>query len=304
MIIMDSMALLLLCFLFGIISKKLKLMHESTPEVLNSFIINLSLPAVSFMFIHDMEFNLTLLYPVLMPWIMFTVAFIYFRIVGKITNISDKSIGCLIMTGGLANTSFVGFPMITAFYGAQYIGIGVLCDQPGGFLVLSTIGIATATMYSAGSVSASGLLKKILTFPPLQAAVLAIVLRPFPTPEFGVGMLKMLGTTITPLAMVSVGYQLRFVMKGNMLKKLFLGLSYKLFIAPAFILIIYVVLLKGSGIEMQVTLFEAAMPPMVTAGIIAMQYGLDKDLATMMVGAGIPLSFLTLPLWYLFLSGV
>jgi predicted permease len=301
---MDSMALLLLCFIFGFISKKFDLMPSSTPEVLNNFIIKLSLPAVTYLFIHNMEFKLSLLYPVFMPWIIFITAFIYFRILGKALNIPDKSIGCLIMTAGLGNTSFVGFPMIIAFYGAQYIGIGVLCDQPGGFLALSTLGIATATIYSTGSVSIMGLTKKVLQFPPLQAALLALATRSLEIPQWGTGMLEMLGVTITPLAMVSVGYQLRFVMPENMFKKLFIGLSYKLFLAPAFIYVIYVVILGGSGVEIQVTLFEAAMAPMITGGIIAMQYGLDRDLATMMLGVGIPLSFLTLPLWYLFLLGV
>jgi len=46
------------------------------------------------------------------------------------------------------------------------------------------------------------------------------------------------------------------------------------------------------------------MGPMITAGIIAMQYDLDKDLATMMMGIGIPISFITLPIWYYFLLGV
>jgi predicted permease len=44
------------------------------------------------------------------------------------------------------------------------------------------------------------------------------------------------------------------------------------------------------------------MAPMITGSIIAAEYDLDGDLAALMVGVGIPLSFLTLPIWFQLLS--
>jgi len=55
------------------------------------------------------------------------------------------------------------------------------------------------------------------------------------------------------------------------------------------------------GVAVEVTLFEAAMPPMITAGIVAEQYGLEPGLANMLVAGGILLSFVTLPLWVMML---
>jgi predicted permease len=256
------------------------------------------------MFMHEMQFSSKLLYPVLMPWISFITAIVFFKVLQRIMNLSQATTGALILTAGLGNTSFVGFPMITAFYGAEYIGIGVLCDQPGSFLVLSTLGILIASTHSSGSVSVLGLLKKVLMFPPMQAVILGLMFRFMPLPEWSIGAMKGLGATITPLAMVSVGYQLRFMMGDRMLIKLFSGLLFKLLLIPSFVYMIYVILLNGSGKEISVTIFEAAMGPMITGGIVAIQYNLDSKLATMMMGVGIPLSLITLPLWYLFLSGV
>lgn len=301
---MDNLALLILCFVAGFVARKSGKMPEQTPMVLNSFIINLSLPAVAFLFLHEMPFSTKLIYPVVMPWISFLFAIVFFKIVQKILKLSDATTGCLILVGGLGNTSFVGFPMITAYYGAQYIGIGVLCDQPGSFLVLSTLGIMVATLYSSGSVSPYELAKKVLTFPPFQAVILGVAFRFMPIPSWSIGMLKGLGATITPLAMVSVGYQLKFAMSDRLFSKLSVGLLFRLILAPLLIYFIYILVLKASGTEMQVTVFESAMGPMITAGIIAMQYDLDKDLATMMMGVGIPASFITLPVWYYLLSGV
>lgn len=301
---MDNLVLLLVCFAAGILARKFDKLPEQTPLVLNGFIINLSLPAVAFMFMHEMQFSSKLLYPVFMPWISFIAAFAFFKILQRIMNLSQATTGALILTAGLGNTSFVGFPMITAFYGAEYIGIGVLCDQPGSFLVLSTLGILVATTHSTGSVSALGLLKKVLTFPPFQAVILGLLFRFMPLPDWSIGAMKGLGATITPLAMVSVGYQLKFVMGDGIIRKLFSGLLFKLFIIPSLVYIIYVLLLNASGKDISVTIFEAAMGPMITGGIVAIQYNLDSRLATMMMGVGIPLSLITLPLWYLFLSGV
>jgi malate permease and related proteins len=48
----------------------------------------------------------------------------------------------------------------------------------------------------------------------------------------------------------------------------------------------------------QVTVFEAAMAPMITGSIVAQEYGLDGELAALLVGVGIPISFLTLWAWF------
>ncbi len=52
------------------------------------------------------------------------------------------------------------------------------------------------------------------------------------------------------------------------------------------------------GRIIQVTIFEAAMPPQIGAAIVAMEHKLEPALVALMVGIGIPLSFLTLLAWY------
>ena len=52
---------------------------------------------------------------------------------------------------------------------ATAMAIGILIDQLGTYLVLSTLGIAIASIYSAGANSAGEILKRVFTFPPLLA---------------------------------------------------------------------------------------------------------------------------------------
>ncbi|WP_342709599.1 hypothetical protein AAFG13_34815 [Bradyrhizobium sp. B124] len=46
--------------------------------------------------------------------------------------------------------------MIEAFFGAPDMATGILIDQLGTYLVLSTLGITVAAIYSAGSASGRG----------------------------------------------------------------------------------------------------------------------------------------------------
>lgn len=77
---------------------------------------------------------------------------------------------------------------------------------------------------------------------------------------------------------------------------------FKLVLAPALIFMLFAGLLGAEGQTMQVTVFEAAMPPMIGASIVAMDHELDPPLLTLMIGVGIPLSFLTLPAWWYLLT--
>jgi hypothetical protein len=75
-------------------------------------------------------------------------------------------------------------------------------------------------------------------------------------------------------------------------------LGYKLIVAPLLILVLYAGLIGLRGRTTEVTLFEAAMPPQIGGSIVAIQYGLDARLISLMVGIGTVAAFLTLPVWW------
>jgi predicted permease len=60
--------------------------------------------------------------------------------------------------------------------------------------------------------------------------------------------------------------------------------------------------LGGRGLEIDVSIMESAMAPMITGAILASNYGLKPKLSSMMIGIGIPLSLLTVAFWYWVLS--
>jgi predicted permease len=111
-------------------------------------------------------------------------------------------------------------------------------------------------------------------------------------------LLKRLGATLVPLALVSVGYQVQLSQFKGRIQALAIGLGFKLLMAPALILALYAIAVGEVGSNLQVTVFESAMAPMIGASIVAIDHKLDPPLVTLMVGVGIPLSFLTLPAWW------
>jgi predicted permease len=82
------------------------------------------------------------------------------------------------------------------------------------------------------------------------------------------------------------------------------GLFYKLFFAPAVLLVLYVFILGQRDFVTQVTLLEAAMATMITSAVVAAEFSLDEELANLMVGVSVPLSLCTVSVWNQFLSYV
>ena len=279
-------------------------MPEGAPAVLNSYVINIALPALTLYYVHRMEIVPNVAYSVAAPWLMFAIGAVLFHFVGKALGWKRETVGGIILVGSLANTSFVGLPMIESFYGAEHMGLGIVIDQLGTYLVLSTLGILLAAVYSVGRVSIASVSRRVLGFPPLLALILALGLQSITFPETLELVLERLGSTLAPVALVSVGYQLRLDQVAGRAIPLAVGLTFQLVIGPLIVMGCLFGVVGFSGISAQVTVFELAMAPQIGAAIVAMDYKLDAPLVTLMVGLGIPLSFLTLPLWWMALQNV
>jgi predicted permease len=300
---MNNYLLLGACFLLGILLRRSGRLPDNAAASLNGFVVHISLPALTLSYVHGLKLDTSLILPALMAWVMFGIGCGFFWLAARALGFSRTTTGGLMLTGGLANTSFIGLPMIETFYGPQFLGLGILIDQVGSYFVLSTLGILVASLYSSDrSVNPRAVIRKIALFAPFQAFVLALLLIPFEYPIWLDDLLKRLGATLIPIALVSVGYQLHLSHVRGKASALAVGLLFKLALGPALILLLFAGVLGSGGPVLRVTVFEAAMAPMIGASIVAMDHELDPPLLTLMVGVGIPLSFLTLPAWWYLLG--
>ena len=301
---MNNLILLIICFVIGVLLHRFKRMPVNTPAVLNSFIIQVSLPALILLSVHDLKITGEVGLMAAMGWIVFTLSAGFFWLIGRWLDLPRPTVGALILTGGLCNTSYVGLPMIEAYYGHRGLASGIIVDQLGSFLVLSTLGITFAGIYSSGRPGVGEMAKRIFLFPPFIALVIALLLIPMEYPEWLTLVLKRMGDTLAPLALLAVGFQLRLGHLAGNGRNLAIGLTFKLVLAPLVLFLLYVPLLGAHGQAIQITLFEAAMPPMITAAILATEHDLDPPLATLMVAMGLLISFATLTCWWWLMRGV
>jgi predicted permease len=295
---MQNIILLILCLAIGIVLRWSGRAADNAHTTLNTFIIHVAFPALILSQVHGLHLQSNLLLSVLMPWLMFLVGAALFWLVARWLGLPSATTGALMLTGGLGNTSFIGLPMIEALYGKSGIATGILIDTLGTYLVLSTLGITIACIYSRGTASAREVFLRVLTFPPFIAVIAAMTLMTVPYPVWLNDVLVRLGGTLAPLALVSVGLQLRFdAWKGNR-ALLAMGLGYKLVAAPALLAALYFGLVGFSDGNTRVTILEAAMGPQIGGAIVAIQYGLNPALVTLMVGTGTLLAFMTASCWW------
>lgn len=297
---MDNIILIFLCLIAGIALQRVKAFPANSYVALNQYIIHIALPAMALYYIPKVAISSRLLFPLGVAWGGFLLSWVLFASLGRFYGWSKKLTGCLILTGGLGNTSFVGFPIIEALFGKEGLKTAIIVDQPGTFAVMATLGIVVAVNYSGGAVGTAGIVRRIVFFPPFAAVAIGMLINVsgYDFHDVLQPVLQRLGNTVTPVALIAVGMQLKIQRRNKHWGFLGLGLLYKLFLMPAVFFVLYKIIMRGKGMEIDVAVVEAAMAPMITACILASSHGLKPRLAGMMLGIGIPLSLLTAGLWY------
>lgn len=297
---MVNIILIVVFLLLGFFLQRFKFVPPSTSKYLNNYLIYIVLPALALRYLPKIELRTELLLPVAAAWIGFGLSWLIFGTLGKKYNWGNSVTGCLVITAGLANTSFVGIPIIQALYGEEGVKIALLIDQAGSFIIVSSVAVIVASIYTVGKKRKRDITRKILTFPPFLFFLIAFGLN-FYGLEVGSrldSVLQLVTVTLTPVALTSVGLQVKMDFAALKSKFLWYGLSYKLILIPLVILLLFKYVFRLEGLILQVSVMEAAMAPMITGSIISITHDLEPKLASLLVGIGIPLSFFTLAIWY------
>ena len=300
---MANLVIILICLLGGNLVRRGTRLKPSDVRPLNLVVLWISLPALILVEIptlfRQVSLSNDLLLAVAMPWLQFFVAAIVVVLLAKIFGWSRKVVGGLILTMGFGNTSFMGFPVIQALYGDPGLRVAILIDQLGTFLILATFGFATAAIYSGQKVKAGPVVRRIILFPLWGASS-------FPLDGVLVEGLKKISATLIPLALISVGWQLE-ISRGVFRRywsHLTFGLGFKLLLWPALVVAVLTPFFSSKNMTYHVTVMEAAMGPMITGAVVATEFNLEPELAQLMVGVGITLLLITLPLWNQILKAI
>ena len=309
---MTNLATIFICMIAGYLLRISGKLPEDSARALNTFVIYVAFPALV---IHHVPvalelsgITMKLLIPISMPWLQLLFGFLGFSLLGRALKWRPETVGALVLTAGLGNTSMVGFPILEALLGPESLKVAIIVSQAGSFLALSTIGLMIASSYANRDASLKGTVKRLFLFPPFLALIFSLVIyfARLDLPDSVDVVLMKLAAALVPVALVSVGSQIKFgISSVNAYKKpLAIGLAYKLVLAPIIFGLIYIGIVHDFSLHCEVTLLESAMAPMITGAIVAEQFELDGELAYLMVGVGIPLSLLTVPCWFFSTKGI
>lgn len=291
----------------GALAKRFLSLPDKAPLWINQFIIFVSLPAVILRQLPSLQFRADAILPIISPWIFFVATLIAVHLVSERMQWPRDVKGALLMLIPMGNTSYLGYPMVRAFFGEKGMPYAIVFDQIGNFLLLAIFAPIILARFGTQATDTSwrAIGRRIVSFPPFIALCVALLLlREVTLPATIDSGLMLLGQTMAPLAMFIIGLQLSARVPRELRAPLTFALGMKLVASPLLALGLCAaaasVTFAGDDIlALQVTVFEAAMPTMVTAAILAMAGGLAPRLCTAAVGFGLCCSLLSLPLWFL-----
>ncbi|MGB5505104.1 MAG: AEC family transporter [Sulfurovum sp.] len=298
---MENFILIIVAIFIGYGLNRLRIFPEDAAAILNKFVIFISLPAMILLQIPKLTFSMDIMIPVIIAWVVMILTAILTLFVSKIFHFTKEVTGALMLVAVLTNSSFLGIPIINAYLGDEALPFILVYDQIGTFLALATYGIFVAAYYSNKSeINVQIMVVKILTFPPFISLIFALFFIGTPFPDVILKVLATLANTIVPLALVAVGLQLQLKLPGHEIKPFGMALLIKLVIAPMIALTI-VKIAGWTSLAANVSVMEAGMAPMITAGAMASLSGLAPRLSSAIVGYGILFSFFTTAVLFKFI---
>lgn len=293
----DAFALILAMLGLGMLFARLRLLPADSAQVLNSVVLYVCLPAAVLTYVPRLQLDASLAGLMATPWLLMLATWVLVGLARRMFGFARDVHAVLLIGVALANSSFIGYPMVRALLGDAALPYAVVYDQFGTFLLLSTFGLVVIARYSGDSrPGAAQVLLRIARFPPLWALLFALLLMPAQPPAWIGKALQQLADAMLPLVMLAVGLSIQLRLPREERVPLGVGLVLKLLVMPALALPLSR-LLGLDGVMLQVNVLESAMPTMITAAALAIAHRLAPRLAAALVGYGIVLSLATLPAW-------
>ncbi|QKF82713.1 AEC family transporter [Halarcobacter ebronensis] len=279
-----------------------KLFIKDHSHALVDFVIYFSLPAMVFIKIYPLSLDLKVLNLIFMFNTIIIVNLLLTYFVGRFLKFDKKTLATFIVVGTFGNTSFVGFSYVDAFYGQDYVVYALIYDLFGSFLLVVSLGTVIINWGSGQHVNFKAISKRVIFFPPIIMFFVTVVLKLFPIPNFIMNTAETIGATLVPLAMIAIGMKLELKNIFYKIKETSILLGIKMFFVPLVVTVLFYIFHNLEDTWSKTTIIEAAMPPMTTAVILAIQGGLDERLAVNSLVLGVLISLLSVTGFYLFLT--
>lgn len=293
----DAFFLILLMLALGKLCQRTGLFPSNAADTLNLFVLYLCLPAAILRYAPQLQLDVSVLAIAAVPWAVLLATVAIVALLTRPLRLDPGSRAALMLCIGLGNTSYLGYPLTQALLGDAALKYAVIYDQFGSFVILATWGLWVLARYGGDAKpTARQMLRRIVGFPPFLALVLALTLMPADPHHAVAAVLQRLSDALLPIVALAVGLQMQLRLPRQHLAPLGVGLALKLVLMPCLALGL-AVLLQLQDLQADAVVLETAMPPMITAGALAISHRLAPTLAAALVGYGTVLALATLPVW-------
>lgn len=274
----------------------------------DQWVINVALPCLVVSQIVAIDLDDRLIFPIAAAWSAMAVSAAVVLTIARFRSWPHQITGALLLVAVLGNTSFLGLGIVQSVLGDDALASAVAYDQPGTFLALATWGAFVASTYGrrqiadtseAHSTRLWAIGRRLVTFAPFVALVVAVPLRWVSLPDVVLDTARIVGRTVAPVAMCAVGVRFVTSWSQRTASWVFSGVAIKMLLAPSCVVALAALWRAHAELDpvaIHAAVTQASAPPMITAGIVAISAGCDEELVTSLVGWGTLCGFIWMPL--------
>lgn len=266
----------------GYISKKSGIINENFVDVTSKFVFSVSLPALVFMQISEMDLSKAINFPQIIFIYTGTIASFILIWLGSIPFIKDGRDRSVFIQGAFrSNFAIVGFAIISNLFGSSALGKAaiILAFILPLYNVLAVI-VLTVPMRHTNQVSFYPVMKEIILNPLILAVIFGIPISYFSIklPSIVITTGNYLSELALPLALIGIGGSLNLEQIKKASALAFTSSVIKLIIIPLILTTIAFVF-GYSGVDLGIMFILFASPTAIVSFIMAEAMGANSKLA-------------------------
>lgn len=266
-----------LLLLAGYGAKRIGILKATDSRVVNSIVVNLTMPAFIFTSIHSRPLHPAMMkVPILGLALQTTVLGLAYAS-ARALRLDRRTTGGLMLAAAFGNTGFLGYPMVAAAFShnPRAMPTAVMFDELAMSIMLNSVGVAIASCFGGASFEWNSLLD-FLRNPLFPSTVVSLALRNAYVPPTIMKTLGFLAAGTVPLAMISIGLSLSARSMKKYPAAFGAACALKMLTMP--VLMYFISPLVGvTGVIRQVAVIECAVPTAVIAGVIAGRYDANEE---------------------------
>lgn len=307
-VIVEAIVKLSIAIFIGYIAAKTKYVPSNSKEVISKVVLKITLPFLILTSLLSKEFSpetaKNCLVVVAAGVVVMTVLFLVGWLTAKIFRLPKATQAVHAVMTASGNIVFLGYPVLTAVYGAEGLLYGVVYGITNDLLLWS-VGVYSIYKASSGESPKSALKKLINTNTITIAIAIPLMLIGLKLPPVINDALTNIGGLTTYLSMLFIGFTLAEIKIHKIYKRfsMFAVIIIKMLVAP----IVVVMILNGmelGHIVCGAIALEVAMPAQTIMSIMVHDAKSDVNYVTEYIFLSTIASLLTLPFAYYFIEKI